>query len=531
MAVIQISKLQARTGLQENLPQLATAEFGWSIDKRRLWVGNGDLSEGAPSTGNTEILTQYTDILNVIQSYVFKGVESGYTSLTSTDPATPIKRTVQNKIDEQISVRDFGVVGDGITDVTSRIQRAIDQIYPISQSGNPGVRRVLHFPAGTYLISSSLVVPPYASLQGDGIDSTIITHNGITPVIVFTDSKGQLGASMGDNDAKLPGYVDIVSMTLEHQNDYDVTYAESCNNIRFNQVKFKGAVTSPLSDSVSTTALLRLVGSSQDTFNIRISGCSFNDGTYGVVCVDNTYGVSITESIIDNVFQGIKTQFLTTAARSIRVTNSIFNLTYDSAIVSTNNSNVISAFNYFRNIGNVFGSYPLESSPVAPVLYFESVQNYSFGDMFDRTDFEATFSPRIRTTGAYSANLTALNSSGTLKYTPGSADVILPSTTWGNTSLSLSSVNATNAFIDYSMSRGTNSRTGTIKITINSTNSFMYEDSYVDMPSASDFSYGIDSPIGAELNFLPFGSNIVMTANTSSSTGNVNLKYNVRRFS
>ena len=36
MAVIQISKLQARTGLQENLPQLATAEFGWSIDKRHI---------------------------------------------------------------------------------------------------------------------------------------------------------------------------------------------------------------------------------------------------------------------------------------------------------------------------------------------------------------------------------------------------------------------------------------------------------------------------------------------------------------
>ena len=57
MAVIQISKIQLRRGLQENLPQLASAEMGWSIDERRLFIGNGTLAEGAPSTGVTEVLT------------------------------------------------------------------------------------------------------------------------------------------------------------------------------------------------------------------------------------------------------------------------------------------------------------------------------------------------------------------------------------------------------------------------------------------------------------------------------------------
>ena len=57
MAVVQISKIQLRRGLQENLPQLASAEMGWSVDERRLFIGNGTLAEGAPSTGVTEILT------------------------------------------------------------------------------------------------------------------------------------------------------------------------------------------------------------------------------------------------------------------------------------------------------------------------------------------------------------------------------------------------------------------------------------------------------------------------------------------
>ena len=62
MAVIQISKIQVRRGLQENLPQLGSGEMGWSIDERRLFIGNGTLTEGSPEIGNTEILTIYSPI-------------------------------------------------------------------------------------------------------------------------------------------------------------------------------------------------------------------------------------------------------------------------------------------------------------------------------------------------------------------------------------------------------------------------------------------------------------------------------------
>lgn len=62
MAVIQISKIQVRRGLQENLPQLASGEIGWSVDEQRLYIGNGALSEGAPSLGRTEILTEVSDV-------------------------------------------------------------------------------------------------------------------------------------------------------------------------------------------------------------------------------------------------------------------------------------------------------------------------------------------------------------------------------------------------------------------------------------------------------------------------------------
>jgi hypothetical protein len=69
MAVVQISKIQIRRGLQEDLPQLASAELAWSIDERRLYIGNGTLAEGAPTLGVTEVLTAqsiFTE-LNLIQ--------------------------------------------------------------------------------------------------------------------------------------------------------------------------------------------------------------------------------------------------------------------------------------------------------------------------------------------------------------------------------------------------------------------------------------------------------------------------------
>ena len=65
MAVVQISRIQVRRG-QKNagtgVPQLASGEFGWAVDARELYIGNGAVSEGSPQVGNTKVLTQYDNI-------------------------------------------------------------------------------------------------------------------------------------------------------------------------------------------------------------------------------------------------------------------------------------------------------------------------------------------------------------------------------------------------------------------------------------------------------------------------------------
>ena len=162
MSITQISKITHRKGLNENLPQLAGAELGWALDARKLYIGNGKTTDGAPTIGNTEVLTQYSDILEIASTYTYKGTSSGYDVTTGTSPSYPITRTLQSKFDDFISIKDFGAKGDGVTDDTSAINRAFTELF--TREVNTEVRRSVFFPAGTYKITDTIKIPSYAKL-------------------------------------------------------------------------------------------------------------------------------------------------------------------------------------------------------------------------------------------------------------------------------------------------------------------------------------------------------------------------------
>lgn len=87
MAVITVSKIMVRSGLQQDLPALDTGEFGWSVDTQRLYIGKGTLAEGSPETGVTEVLTEYSvgliaDITTSLEANV-ANLATNVTALTS----------------------------------------------------------------------------------------------------------------------------------------------------------------------------------------------------------------------------------------------------------------------------------------------------------------------------------------------------------------------------------------------------------------------------------------------------------------
>jgi hypothetical protein len=70
-----------------------------------------------------------------------------------------VASTVQTKLRESVSVKDFGAVGDGTTDDTAAIQAAID--------ANGG--KVIFFPLGTYKITATILVSvTNTRLEGSG---------------------------------------------------------------------------------------------------------------------------------------------------------------------------------------------------------------------------------------------------------------------------------------------------------------------------------------------------------------------------
>lgn len=106
MAIVQISQVKHRHGLQENLPQLATAELGWSVDSQKLYIGNGTLAEGAPEIGNTEILTEHSNLPNytVYTVGISPGGSANLTAAiaTSNQPALYIQYALIREIYTQV---------------------------------------------------------------------------------------------------------------------------------------------------------------------------------------------------------------------------------------------------------------------------------------------------------------------------------------------------------------------------------------------------------------------------------------------
>jgi hypothetical protein len=288
MAIVQISRIQHRRGLQQDLPNLASAELGWSIDERRLYIGNGTLAEGAPTEGVTEILTERTNFIDLVRSYTFTGTESGYTSVTGPDANNPIERTLQEVLDETVSVKHFGAVGNGTIDDTAAINRAIRQIYVSSlNSSYSPVRRTIKFPAGTYRITSNIVIPPNCTLTGDGKNNSIITSN--VGVIQTCDSLFQIAGDLGLNSATLPGNITVRDLSLSTTStSVPAVLLLSAKDVVFDSVNLTGG-----------NYNLSVIGSSA---NVEVSSSTLLGATVGTINIaDSVAGLISRSNYFDTV--------------------------------------------------------------------------------------------------------------------------------------------------------------------------------------------------------------------------------------
>jgi hypothetical protein len=415
VAIVQVSRITHRKGLGQP-PQLAGAELGWVVDERRLFIGNGTLEEGAPTLGNTEILTNLSDIFAEQSNYTYKGLAAGYQAITGANNSDVVQ-SLQDWLDQYASVKDFGATGDGVTDDTEAINRALFQLY--CRDVNPQIRRALFFPAGVYRVTDTIKIPSYARLIGEGANSSSIVIDADATadfVARYADSIQQTGANIGENAAIPPTNIEIANMGFQTlSTNTDVFLVEDATFCSFTDVSFCGPfLFNEYIDDIDAIVAAGIVGVSfaskaaanttstieNDNFlvnSIVFDRCEFHRLTTGIQNTANIKGVLVTDSRFDTLHRGVvfvNPGTVNPGAQGFRLVGNCFDRVHQEAVFAQVNQRlIVSSHNIFYNVGNGFTS---PFTPEVPVIFFAGSDNVSIGDLFQRTDVNAAIQPRVQ---------------------------------------------------------------------------------------------------------------------------------------
>jgi hypothetical protein len=408
MAVVQISRIQVRRGQAQQgtgLPQLASGELGWAVDTQELYIGNGSVSEGAPAVGNTQILTDKSDIFSVIgETYAYKSTDPSIT--TGMDSNHPVKRSLQDRLDDRVNAASFGVIPD--TNATAQLQNALLQLFP-SDINNTNVtsRVTLELSAGVYNLTDTIYVPSNVTLVGAGKGKTIINSsaNPVFQIINSYDgiSGAQVSIDWSNSTTEVTGAGLTTTTSVNQPKDIilknfslkttllNVTciLADAVRNLTIDGVSFDGLWTNvqsfnPLQATINFTAI-----SPETTVNNRIINCDFTSFGYAVI---SSYDLS--NSLFENCnFRTLSRaivfgeQVLSVAGSTTGpINNTIYNCKFENiskeAVYVFKGSNNISKHNTYILCGNNMST---EVNQAYNVIKFDTKDNSSVDDWFSRS--------------------------------------------------------------------------------------------------------------------------------------------------
>lgn len=386
MAVVQISKIQVRRGQksQSGIPQLSSAEFAWSIDTQELFIGNGAVSEGAPYVGNTKVLTENDNILELSSSYIFGG--NDVTIVKS------VSRSLQEKLDEYVSVLDYGAVPDGSTDCVSAFEDAFEDLF---RNADERFKKKLWIPNGTYLFNSDLRIPSTAILEGENLQKSVLDI-GSNNILFITET----GDGIVDfTSSNRPEQINISNITIERTSGQVVI--SGVKDSKFSNIRFLGnyelgqSVTSVVTRPASISWENNLVGIKVD--NVVFDECLFEYTQLAVRC-DQTAAFDSRVIFRNCRFFvcdiGIYISGFATQGTFWEIDRCEFQEIYNQALLTTQGRGTIVQASNFANCGNNLGD---AASPVTSIIEFGDPLGNTVKDCkFDRhqsafiTAFNAT---------------------------------------------------------------------------------------------------------------------------------------------
>ncbi len=404
MAVVQISKIQVRRGKKNagsGLPQLSSGEIGWAIDTREMFIGNGSVAEGSPAVGNTKVLTQYDDLFSLADTYTYKKDESYL--VTGISASSPVKRKLQDVLDDQVYGNAFGLSGEATQDATQLLQRALDQLYlNDSTKGSNGSRVTLYLRPGIYTINGTIYIPPHASIVGAGSDKTVIKCSTSSTTLMQTVDSTSTPGNPVTTDAStttLNQATDILikGVTFETTITNTGLLINNMKNSVFDDVKIKGpwetGDTLDTDGSDDVAIKINSKSSSVESKNNRFINCKIEGFSYGLTSNwdihDNVFeglhvkscGYGITfghDMVLDSALGSGKR----TGPKDNLISNSVFEDIDAQAIWVQQGVNNTSKHNNFFEVGNAGGN---EGSADTSVIKFTARGNTSSEDTFART--------------------------------------------------------------------------------------------------------------------------------------------------
>ena len=518
MAITQISRVKARSGRLENLPEpLSGGELGWANDARRLFIGNGTLTEGAPTIGNTEILTEFSNILGLSAGYTYKGERAGYIVRTGSSDTAPVTRSLQSKIDEWVSVLDFGAKGDNETNDTDAINRALQQLF--CEQSNTEIRRALLFPAGRYLVSSAILIPPHAILIGEGIDSSLIVLDADADdeyVATTADNLQQVDSDLGSDGAILPRNISVRDMAFVALSTAAPFRVNTAQDVTFTNVKFQAKLSLPTGDGdVHGFEIFSNVAAAST--NIQMNGCEFAGANKGLYLDDNCRGVSVTGSRFRECYTGamVVSPDPGSGTENLRITHSYFDKIFESGIkVDIGNvGRVLSAFNTFIDVGAQYNG--TSAGVIFSAIDFGAANCASMMDFFKYTDPDV---PTVEFNGLPSTNFTFDDGLITGSRYEGTGYIEELSAGTTATIDTYLTPYITSGKINYKITLSNSVRSGTIEFAWNGTSSVAWDDSYTE-----------NSALGIVLSISVDGSNLVF-GYVSTASSDATISYSLSRF-
>ena len=372
MAVVQISKIQVRRGQKNSnsgIPQLSSAEFAWAVDSQELFIGNGSVSEGAPYVGNTKILTEHDNILDIASSYTFSSTDA---SITLSEP-----RSLQSKLDEYVSILDFipknlhSLVRQGSTDSTEYFETAFSQLF---QNTDAKFKKVLTVPNGEYLFSNDLRIPSGTIIRGEtqlGVVLNIGANN-----IRFVTSDGLELASFSSTNK--PQNINISNLTIQRTAG-QVTLS-GVSDSTFDSVVFLGndvIDSTPPTLATEPSALYWQntdIGTRVD--NILFKNCHFEGNSVCVKCEQTAVfdtAIKFTNSKFFVADTAIYIDGVVTQGNRWQIYDCEFEEITSQAFRSTNGRGTVIQRCKFKNVGNSTSS---ADNPSDVMVYFgEQVGN------------------------------------------------------------------------------------------------------------------------------------------------------------